>query len=945
MLTLALLLVAAAAGLLTVSPWVNTWHVAAALGLGAVILSAVKARAGDQAPEGWTWPHSVALILALAVGLWFRTRYFHTVPAGYLGEVLAFVNFADELREKGFPYKPYAWYAHTLFSYVIAATGLLVPDPIEAMRLAQLFISLATLGAIAWCAWVLFGRTAACATTALVAISWWHLWATRNGYHQFLTPLFQALVLGGLVRGLRDQRPRALWLAAAALVVGLHAYWALYLLPPFVVLALAVFAWWWPSQWRRMRSTVGTCAVVTVVASIPAILDVSSEPEGFAYVFGGLQPVRVGASTLSQKLATNAAFLRRAFFPEFASAAVPPVVLDPVVRTSLLIGLGTALWAARNSFAALATVGLLGLNVAALLAAISNEFYIIAVFVPVYVLAGLGVARFYKEAQRTGALLAWPVLALLVGIWVSAAVQSERRFFGPWAVNMFRSPQHPQGVAFLLVPHWKACVQAATCMVPMSEPGRDFEVEALSLGWKLRAYAWLHQVRRVESNTALFTPMQVVPGRPVEIFLPDSVHARERLLRIWQEHYPEAVVEAVPPPPPWDELTPRTLAWRVRIPPAALERMFVDPMQSGRIKVLFRAPTSGRYEFRKLVPSHVPVRVDDEIDAVGPVFLEAGYHWLELVVDGVGWSGWQVRFAGLDWTALDHHLVRGDQVKNARHLRPFLGAAAKPGRYSWKLVDRWSLPGGVWDLSLCPDGSAVAWMGGKLYRLASSADAATPLADEAVPDPALRCSTEGIDIVGRDGRWLRWSPEGVREMAVLGCPVAAVAPTGGPLVALCADSRVWQQGADEMQLRDRFDQPLRQPRSITICGGDFYVTDAAVGELLHYARNGVLLDTKVMPNSWWESELACDDEDNLYVLLWREGRVTYSRDGSLLLHPEFLRPSIFTRDQQWFHGFSFRRFAIQGDRAVWTRDAELELLERVRSEPEAIQGDSAASDG
>lgn len=118
------LLTALLAGAVSVSPLVGPLWVSAMLVVGAVALAAVSVpRTQRLTPEQRFLPW-LGIGAAFVVASWFRLRYWQTVPAGYLGEVLNFVNFAQSLLDQGFPYQPYAWYAHTLFSYAIVPSAL-----------------------------------------------------------------------------------------------------------------------------------------------------------------------------------------------------------------------------------------------------------------------------------------------------------------------------------------------------------------------------------------------------------------------------------------------------------------------------------------------------------------------------------------------------------------------------------------------------------------------------------------------------------------------------------------------------------------------------------------------------------------------------------------------------------------------------------------------------
>ncbi|GIW42973.1 MAG: hypothetical protein KatS3mg077_0255 [Candidatus Binatia bacterium] len=921
---------AAVLGASSASPWIPSAAASLILASVSVFLAcicdsqAVERRALSR-PEAVT-----GIVFAFAVAVWFRLQYLDTVPAGYLYEVLNFVHFAQYLKEHGFPYEPYAWYAHTLFSYAIAVVNLLVPDNLAALRWAQFWISLLTVGAIGWCAWSLLGPTTAWITTALVATSWWHVWATRNGYHQFLTPLFQALVLVGLIQGLRKGSPRYLAVAIVGVAGGLHAYWALYLMPPFAMLVIALYIWQYPDHWPRVRGNVGVATMAATLLSLPAVWAAIIAPEGFSYVFRGLDPVRVGAASIGEKLAANASFLISAFFPPLGATDRPPAVVDYLVRGSCLIGLGVAIRRAPSHLSTAAILLLLAINLVGLLGAITNEFYIIAIFLPLFLLAGLGCTTLIETAASFSRGLRYLLIGGFALAWAYFGYGSVQRFFGVWAYRMFRSPDHPQGVAFLLLPHWRQCAQGGTCMVPGKEPGRDFEEEALSLGTRLPNYAWLHALGRVNSAHIAFPPVEVAEAKPLRLVLPAAPHIERRLQPAWMELYPTAKVSTIQAPPPWNKNGPVKLARLIEIPWEAIEKRYLGTLGPGIRKALLWIPEAGPYEFRPLLPwSTTSGFLVEKLLSEGTVYLEPGYHLLVVPVSTWGWTGWQIRRFGLGWDALDRYVVAVTDVEIERLIKPYLGRSARMVDKEWVLHATISLPGPIWDMAFCPGHSVAAIIDGRLYRIQVETHEVAELGVVDLPDPFVRCTAEGIDLVGRDGRWLRFQGR-LHEQPPLPCGVRAMTKNNDRMAALCGNSQIWQLDGPVLYMVDRFGQPLVQPVAIEFCNGLYHVLDAAFGEWLTYSPDGALVESKPMPHIWWDSELTCDAEQTLYVLEWATGRPAFSADRHLLFHPVFRRPALFVRGAEWFHGFGFRKFIVSQDLGAWTRDRTLEILQRLQ---------------
>ncbi|HVM98386.1 MAG TPA: glycosyltransferase family 39 protein, partial [Candidatus Acidoferrales bacterium] len=249
----------------------------------AIVLTIVCTVAAAVSCRGARWSTS-ALLLALAATVFCRLRYLWTVPSGFNFEPLAFLFFARRLVNEGFPYIPYSWYAHTLYSYWIALVLLLFRSDVVAYRVAIAAMSILTVIVLCVCADRLFGRRVAWIVTGLIAASWWHLWASRNGYHQQLMPLIQAMYLYGVVVGFSDDPWRGFAIAAASTVLALHAYWGLYLLAPLSI-CVAVYALIWERDgWRRGRTALAVMVVAALLCLIPLARFLTSELQIFEYV-------------------------------------------------------------------------------------------------------------------------------------------------------------------------------------------------------------------------------------------------------------------------------------------------------------------------------------------------------------------------------------------------------------------------------------------------------------------------------------------------------------------------------------------------------------------------------------------------------------------------------------------------------------------------------------
>ncbi len=132
-----------------------------------------------------------------------------------------------------------------LFIYLVTASIALLGRSPLAVRLPSFFVGFLTLAATYDLARVLWGRRAGRWALAVLAVTLWHVHLSRIGFRAVLLPLFTALFLGQLARGLRTpeskiHNPKSKignWIAAGVLY-GLS--WYTYMAARFTPVALGV---------------------------------------------------------------------------------------------------------------------------------------------------------------------------------------------------------------------------------------------------------------------------------------------------------------------------------------------------------------------------------------------------------------------------------------------------------------------------------------------------------------------------------------------------------------------------------------------------------------------------------------------------------------------------------------------------------------------------------
>jgi len=127
-----------------------------------------------------------------------------------------------------------------LFIYLIAlSVSLLGRNPL-AIRLVAALLGILTVPATYWMVRELLGRREALLAALVTATTFWHLNLSRVGFRAVSLPLFTALWLGFLARGLHRQRQRDWALAGVFLGLSFYTYLAARF-APLILLALVVY--------------------------------------------------------------------------------------------------------------------------------------------------------------------------------------------------------------------------------------------------------------------------------------------------------------------------------------------------------------------------------------------------------------------------------------------------------------------------------------------------------------------------------------------------------------------------------------------------------------------------------------------------------------------------------------------------------------------------------
>lgn len=218
-----------------------------------------------------TWPLAVLLLAAF-----LRLYQLARVPFGWHPDEATKALLArDVLAGEFFPAFFSAFTGReALFVYLEALLFALLGEGIFVGRLLAAFVGILTVALTYTTARVMFNRRVALLTAAFLAVSLWHLIASRNGYRAVIQPLVQLPVVLLLFYGLRQRslgRGALGYFALAGLFLGLtqYTYTAVRIFPFFIV-ALVLLVWLTePTRARRDGIPLALTVIVAILVFLP----------------------------------------------------------------------------------------------------------------------------------------------------------------------------------------------------------------------------------------------------------------------------------------------------------------------------------------------------------------------------------------------------------------------------------------------------------------------------------------------------------------------------------------------------------------------------------------------------------------------------------------------------------------------------------------------------
>ncbi|MCL4459829.1 MAG: glycosyltransferase family 39 protein [Chloroflexi bacterium] len=335
-----------------------------------------------------------------------------------------------------------------LFAYVVATVFQLFGPTAAAIRLAAAILGILTVPATYLMVRALFGRRVAVLTAIFLSISYWHVSLSRLGLRTVALPLLGALALYFLWQALGSNRVWCWIMAGVSLGLSLYTYAPARLLPP--LLAVAVLLWLvthrkvisWPSR----IPGVLLCFIVAGLVFAPLVLYFWAHPTDFlgrAEQVSLLNAVRAGADW-SAVLTGNIAKTLGMFLWQ---GDLNPrhnlpgrAVFDPLLGGLFVVGLGLAVWRARQVEYGLSLLWLAVMLTPSILSDSAPHALRAAGVLPLlFVLPAIAMVAAWDKLQKwlplakkarilqaTG-MAAVVLLAVIEGGWTA------RDYFGRWA--------------------------------------------------------------------------------------------------------------------------------------------------------------------------------------------------------------------------------------------------------------------------------------------------------------------------------------------------------------------------------------------------------------------------------------------------------------------------------------------------------------------------------
>lgn len=393
----------------------------------------------------------IPLAVIVAGGAVLRLLWLHAAPPALHFDEAVYGLMARMIGRGNWPVFFHTYTGREpLYMYCLAGVFRLMGSTAVALRLTSALIGLVTIPLLFALCRELFSTRVGLLAAAAMAVNYWHLSLSRNGYPNVLIPPIECAAMLFLWRGYRDGRWAAAALGGALVGLVLYTYLAARLFPVTLVL---FFLYTLAVDRRRFFSRLGllllACAVALIVFA-PLGYHFYRNPADFyerasqVLVFESTDDPLAAARLMGSNLLQN---LRGLFWqgdPRWLFNLPGKPALTPALALFGLIGLGAVVQQWRRPEYALLPIWILGMCLPAVLTydAMPQSQRISGILPALFALVAVGLDRVVSLLQRRMAA-GWqrvPII-LVAALLALEGVQAGMLYFGVWArepLNYYR---------------------------------------------------------------------------------------------------------------------------------------------------------------------------------------------------------------------------------------------------------------------------------------------------------------------------------------------------------------------------------------------------------------------------------------------------------------------------------------------------------------------------
>lgn len=394
-------------------------------------------------------PILLILLLAFALRLYALTN----IPPGLTHDE---ANHGREaigiLRGMTLFFFPLNYGSEPLYSYTAAASMWLLGESLFALRLVNVFFSVATIGLTFLWVCRYFDRTTALLTAVLLTISFWPIASAREALRAGMLPFFLGtavwffwLLLDEAAGNGPAKNGRRRWLLGAAfgfcVAITLHIYLAARVAWLIFPLFLLYLAWQQRERFRRSWLPVLVGLLLAGVLVTPMFVYLARNPSALtrlSMLDGPLQNIRSGNLLPAWHNASSAllAFVWPGYGDQFLAYNIPGrPVFDLLSAFFFVMGLLVCLWRwQRPSYTFVLLWFGIGILPSLITGPTANTTRNLAALAPVFILPAIGFATAVHWLKSRNSTLPTWLPAVVTAVWLLfAGWRSATDYFVNWA--------------------------------------------------------------------------------------------------------------------------------------------------------------------------------------------------------------------------------------------------------------------------------------------------------------------------------------------------------------------------------------------------------------------------------------------------------------------------------------------------------------------------------